>query len=253
MDSGGARAIKIDGKPDIPERLRLSAAPALTGWLADYYDEPLDGPQPAWEKRGAEIFGRAYEAPATPTRGTVSISNTGSSIADVPRIGIPGSMQESLLQYHRPMLEDGEISYEFYYEPGKAQVHPALDRLAFLLAPEGVAIHRLTDAQYDRTGLDPGNFAVEPAHRRGPGRLPLKPRDWNRLELALAGDVVTLRLNGVAVYERPLESSNNRTFGLFHYADTAEARVRNVEYRGDWPRSLPESLTAAPGRPARGE
>jgi hypothetical protein len=188
------------------------------------------------------------------------VPNATASSPEAPRIGVPGSLQESLLQYHRPMLEDGEIAYEFYYEPGKALVHPALDRLAFLLAPDGVAIHWLTDAQYDRTGLDPGNTAVEPAHRRGPERLPLKPRDWNRLELSLAGDVVTLRHNGVDVFERPLEPTNGRTFGVFHYADATEARVRNVVYRGDWPRALPDpsalsaaSRDAAPPRSVRGE
>jgi len=30
-----------------------------------------------------------------------------------------------------------------------------------------------------------------------------------------------------------------RNFGLFHYADQTEARVRGVTYRGDWPRELP--------------
>ena len=60
--------------------------------------------------------------------------------------------RESLLQYHRPLLEDGEIEYEFFYEPGKAEVHPALDRLVFLLDPKEAKIHWLTDAQFDRTG-----------------------------------------------------------------------------------------------------
>jgi hypothetical protein len=53
-----------------------------------------------------------------------------------------------VLQYHRPMLEDGEIEYEFYFDPDRVMVHPALDRLAFLIEPESVAIHWMTDAQY---------------------------------------------------------------------------------------------------------
>jgi hypothetical protein len=32
-----------------------------------------------------------------------------------------------------------------------------------------------------------------------------------------------------------------RTFGLFHYADATGLRVRNVTYRGEWPRQLPDA------------
>ena len=65
------------------------------------------------------------------------------------------------------MLEDGRIDYEFYFDPGKVMVHPALDRLAFLIEPEGVKIHRLTDGAYERSGLPPDNICDEP--RKPPG------------------------------------------------------------------------------------
>src|SRR5262249_47719951 len=139
---GGLRALSIAGKPAVPESLKLSGLPDLTGWLADYYDEATTGENPAWEKRGDEIVGRLTK-------------------------DARGSKQESVLQYHRPMLEDGEIEYEFFYEPGKALVHPALDRLTFLLDPDGVRVHWLSDAQYDRTGLAPDNASDEPDHRKG--------------------------------------------------------------------------------------
>ena len=140
------------------------------------------------------------------------------------------------------MLEDGQIAYEFYYEPGKVMVHPALDRLAFLLEPDGVKIHRLTDGAFERTGLAPDNITEEPENRRGPASLPLKPNAWNRLVLKLSGDKVTLELNDQAIYERTLEPTNQRYFGLFHYADETQVRVRNVTQQGNWPRSLPASL-----------
>jgi hypothetical protein len=120
--------------------------------------------------------------------------------------------------------------------------HPALDRLVFLLEPDGVKVHWLTDAQYDRSGLSPDNAADEPAHRRGPGRLPLKPGAWNRVELALTGDTVSLTLNDVLVYERPIESANQRLFGFFHFADETEVWVRDVVFRGNWPRTIPAEL-----------
>jgi hypothetical protein len=210
---GAARDLKITGTPSIPTSLRLANAADLTGWLAEYYDEPVTGDNRAWDKRGDELVGRL--------------------LTDAP-----GSNQESVLQYHRPILEDGEIEYEFYYDPGKTMAHPAMDRLTFLIEPDGLKIHWMTDAQYDRTGLAPDNASEEPANRRG-AAPPLKVRDWNRLKLALRGDTVTLELNGELIYERDLEPTNQRNFGLFHYADETDVRVRNVTYRGDWPRELP--------------
>jgi hypothetical protein len=145
------------------------------------------------------------------------------------------------LHYHRPLLEDGEVEYDFFYEPGKEHGHPVMDRLVFLLDPEGVRIHWLTDGTHDRTGLSPDNAGTEPKDRRGPTPLPLKVKAWNNLKLALAGDTVILHLNGVVIYQRLLESTNQRTFGLFHYADETTLRVRNVTYRGQWPRRLPDA------------
>ena len=49
---------------------------------------------------------------------------------------------------------------------------PVLDRLAFLVEPEGIRIHWITDARYDRTTLDPANeFAVVTSlrQRNAPG------------------------------------------------------------------------------------
>jgi hypothetical protein len=215
--AGSARKIRISGNPVIPERLNLTALPDLTGWLADYFGESVGVEDADWDKRGDEIYGRS-------------------------RTDTPGLKQESVLRYNRPLLEDGEIEYEFYYEPGKTTVHPALDRLTFLLEPDGVKVHWLTDAQYERSGLKPENATSEPDNLRGPSSLPLKIRDWNRLSLSLAGDRVTLRLNQTEIYARTLESGNQRIFGLFHYADESDVRVRHVTYWGRWPGELPESL-----------
>jgi hypothetical protein len=216
-DTGKVRKFAISGDPRVPDKLNLSAMPDLTGWLADDYVETTSGDNADWDKRGEEILGKQLEES-------------------------PGTKQESLLKYHRPMLEDGQIAYEFFADPGKVMVHPALDRLAFLLEPDGVKIHRLTDGSFERTGLAADNLTEEPDYRRGPASLPLKPNAWNRLELKLAGDKVTLELNGQLIYDRPLEPTNQRSVGLFHYRDETQVRVRNVTYQGNWPRTLPESL-----------
>jgi hypothetical protein len=211
---GGVRNLRITGNPEVPEYLELSRGPSLVGWSAAYFGESVTGPDAAWQQRGPEIRGR---------RATVA----------------SGRHQESLLQYRRPLREDGLIEYEFYCGLGQAMVHPALGRLVFVLEPDGVRLHWLTDALHDRTALMADNRSDEPARRRGPGRIPLRPGVWNRVRLRLAGDCVTLQLNGTDIFERPLESSNDRVFGLFHEADAAEARIRDLRYHGGWARRLP--------------
>ncbi len=215
-NTAGIRNLRIAGTPQVPESLSLSASPDLAGWLS--YDES------DWQKRGEEITdhgARPVQDPDQPPQ--------------------PRSWQEKALHYHRPLLEDGEIEYDFYYEPGKVLAHPALDRLVLLLDPEGVRIHWLTDGIHDRTGITPDNAVTEPKNRRGPAVLPLKPKKWNHVKLSLSGDTVKLELNGTSIYQCPLESTNQRTFGLFHYADDTSVRVRNVTYRGQWPRRLPDT------------
>jgi hypothetical protein len=214
--TAGFRDLKITGRPSVPESLSLSSLPELTGWRS------YEGGQ--WQKRGDTI---------------VDQGNRPQPRGDQPPP--PRTWQERALHYHRPLLEDGEIEYDFFYEPGKVHGHPALDRLVFLLDLEDVRIHWLTDSAHDRTGLSPDNVTTEPKNRRGPAALPLKPKEWNHVKLSLAGDTVTLRLNDVEIYQRVLESTNQRTFGLFHYADETTMRVRDVTYRGQWPRRLPDA------------
>jgi tetratricopeptide (TPR) repeat protein len=234
--TGGARNLRITGDPTVPDRLNLSNFPDLTGWRAEFYEEPISGDNRAWEKRGEELYGHKLEEGRPSDRS----GGPGNLADNQQKQKLAQGKQESVLQYHRPMLEDGEIAYEFYYEGGKSHTHPALDRLAFLLDPDGVKIHWMTDGRYDRTGLFSDNETTEPSVRRGPDRLPLKDKAWNRLKLQLVGDKVTLTLNDTVVCERNLEPTNQRNFGLFHFAEESEVRVRNVTYRGDWPKTLPQ-------------
>ena len=232
------RNLKLNGHPTVPAALDLSALSDLSGWLTYYDQDRIGDDAPTWVKRAEEIVGLNLGTNARP--GVDRYGNEDSG--PVRRSARLGSKQESLLQYNRPMLEDGEMNYEFFYVPGQTAVHPVLDRLAFVLGPEGVKVHWLTDAQHDRTGLAADNLIVEPENRRGPARPPLKPGEWNRLALKLSGDVVTLSLNGEPIYERALEPTNGRQFGLFHDADETEARVRNVRLEGQWPREVPPDL-----------
>jgi hypothetical protein len=122
--------------------------------------------------------------------------------------------------------------------------------LAFLLKPSGVQIHWLTDGPHDRLGLTPDN--VESLREARP--VPLQASQWNKLQLKLAGDELAVFVNDQEVARRKLEATNQRTFGLFRYADVSAVRVRQVVHRGLWPTALPsldqqELATAPPAAP----
>src|SRR5262249_22022960 len=96
------------------------------------------------------------------------------------------------------------------------------------------------------------NAAEEPANRRGPSRLSLKAGQWNSVKVSVVGNTATIDLNGTKIYERPLETSNDRLFSLFHYKDRTAVQVRDVVLTGDWPKALtPEQLArlTAPANP----
>ncbi|MCA9265861.1 MAG: DUF1583 domain-containing protein [Planctomycetales bacterium] len=152
----------------------------------------------------------------------------------------PGSYVENAVYYHRPLLEDGEIGYEFYYQPGETMAHPAIGRLALLLTDEGIAEHWITDAGLEKHGESPDNLAVIQEHQRGEEGLSVRPGDWNTAKVAWRGDILQLSVNDTLVYERQLPKHLQRTFGVFHYAEQTSARVRNAVYRGDWPKELGE-------------
>ena len=196
--SGAVRDMRITGDPAIPAEVKLAVSRELSGWLP-YYDETVGAADADWRFENGELVGRS----STVTR-SVSEERT-----NVPREFLADasgydSARERLLHYHRPMLEDGTVDYEFYYELGQSHVHPAVDRLTFLLEPEGIRVHWATHGEQDETGLDTANTIDEPQNRRGPDRLPLLPGDWNKVRLTLSGDTIALALNGQLVFEREL-------------------------------------------------
>lgn len=74
--------------------------------------------------------------------------------------------------------------------------------------------------------------------RRG-AKLPLMAREWNAIKFSTKGDTLTIELNGAVIFTHEIETTNLRHFGLFHYANESDVRVRNVRYRGEWPKTLP--------------
>jgi hypothetical protein len=231
------RDVKITGSPTAPSQIDLLAGDGLGMWRP--YQSPTN-PQWAgrryysggddeneggagWTKRGEEMY-QAGKKPEPPDEGK-----------PIP----PRMFPESAVYYQRPFLEDGAVEYEFFFDPDKAMVHPALDRLTFMLEPDGIKLHRLTDGAADKSGVPIDNLADEPACRRGPAKLSLTAKAWNKVRLAVAGDTVTVSLNGTPIYERSIEPTNQRLFGLFHFTDRTEARVRGVVLTGDWPKQVP--------------
>ena len=139
--------LRLSGNPVIPRQVSLLAGDDLTGWLAVRYGESREQASPAEQqlalvpavlRTSVPTIEHDWWAEADTIRGQ-------RVAADAPR--------QSLLSYHRPLLENERISYEFLYVPGETAVHPALGRITFLLEPEGVALHWLTDGdpRSDRT------------------------------------------------------------------------------------------------------
>ena len=211
---GGITDLRITGDPVIPAELKLSDHADLSGWIPHLYRQSFGDADDDWSMQDKVIVGKL-------------------------RPDFKDTAKEGMLQYHRPIVEDAELSYEFKYQPGNAHVHPALDRLVFLLDPKGVRIHWATDGVWSRSMLAPDNAYDEPGNRLHKGPLPLLANQYKKMQLKIVGGTVTLILNDQPVFRRKLNKGNRRLFGVFHYVGKTTARVRNVAYRGDWPKSLP--------------
>ena len=256
--------LQLTGEPEIPREVRLIRDHRLEGWISSFYLEtqpwrigngrrrqdlnimPAAEPEHAdWYARDGVIFGRHRTERADPNTVMGRNSFEPEAVRDLERIWDDKTFPvQSRLYYHRPLRDGDTLGYEFLYEPGKTEVHPSLGRLTFLSHPEGVRLHWITDIPFDDpTGLHHDNVIDVPNDRRGSEQLPLKPGEWNQMTISLTGDTAVLTLNGVDVYERALQKTNGRFFGLFHWKDRTAVEVRNVVLKGDWPEKLtPEML-----------
>ena len=237
--------VRLTGKPTIPREVKLTHGDRLEGWVSAFYNQSQpprrtrheqiqpdpfgaaraeSGPAAFdWESRDGVIHGR-FDATTSPERA------------------------QSRLYYHRPLRSGDTLRYQFMYRPGSHHVHPGLGRLAFLLDPAGIRLHWMTsaDATAELFNLGPRNFVEEPQNRRGPTPLPLRPDDWNDVEVTLRGDTAAIKLNGALIYERELEPENDRRFSLFHFRDESGVQVRKAVLKGDWPEALPAEVLANP-------
>ena len=222
ISHGSIRNVTISGNPIIPKIVSMCSGTDLNGWTT-YFDAAIDG-----VNNGSQ---------ASDWR-TVDGDDSEREILHPKRPDLAGTQAESLLMYHRPMAEDGVIEYEFFYTPNMTLVHPAIDRLAFLLTLDGVQTHYVTDGPWQPDALTPDNHVVETTIRQGSKAMPLKPNSWNHLQFALQGNLVQLNLNGTNICECEIDESNRRQFGLFHFADQSSVRVRRMQWHGSWPVSI---------------
>ncbi len=213
------RELAITGKPVVPRQVKLTHGDRLEGWISAFYGEsqparrtehktdqygnvtmvsagggmvgrmgsgikrakktpkaPINLDDYDWAAREGVIYGRRVFANVTPTRQNVIDSATAGTEAD-----------QSVISYFRPLQNGDVLTYDFLYEPGQIVVHPAVGRIAFLLEPDGIKIHWMTEGGRDLSGLAADNAVVEPANRRGPAALPLKSGQWNSVRLVIDG------------------------------------------------------------------
>jgi hypothetical protein len=227
------RNAQLTGDPDIPREVSLLRGDRLDSWTGAYYSNRVR----SRSRAGARFAALKPQSVVEPDDWVAR-----DGILDGRRLEKATAATPSVLAYQRPLQAGETVSYDFFYQPGEVMVHPALGRLAFLLEPVGVRLHWLGNFPFDEAlGIKADNAVDEPACRRGPAELPLKANAWNQADLSVEAGRVRIQLNGVLVYERPLEATADHAFGLFHYQDRTAARVRNVVLTGDWPQKLTEA------------
>ena len=206
------RSFSIKGQPAIPREVNLSQGDRLEGWVSSFYNEsqPPRRTEESTDQWGnvnrvsaAALARRGRQAgkPGTKKpRGAVKLDDydwaASGGVLHGRRV-LPGSAptrnygvgesagpeaeaNQSLLSYFRP-LHDGEVmTYEFLYEPGQVMVHPALDRLAFLLEPAGVKVHWMTAGSDSLSGLPADNTADEPGESARAQDAPIEARSMER-------------------------------------------------------------------------
>ncbi len=242
------RKPRITGNPVIPREVALLSGDRMDGWMTSFYGESQPPTLTVRKKQpgNAKIAIRSEDPSAYDWSTNDSVLH-GRRFPDLKSPNRQSGYHhgESWAYYHRPLRDAERIHYEFFYKPGDegVEVHPTLDRLAFLLKPEGIKLHWLTPNRTpDEAGawIATDNVSEEPACRRGPTPLPLRPNDWNDAAIEIRNGHVRLELNRQLVYERPLEPAWGSRFGLYHDRTKTSTRVRNVVLSGDWPEWTPK-------------
>lgn len=219
---GQIENLSVQGTPSVPRSVPLITSEQMDEWVS-------------WQP--SHRVGAHDNAAWTLTAGEANEK----VLMGKKRTDLFGSNAESLINHYRPIVQAGTIRYEYFYSPGQSLVHPALGQRAMLIRPGEILFRDIMAASYEQalpTGYDPLNDGVSA------GRFSaevLKQDDWNTVELIVKKKMFRLSINGVDVCKGEVPRHNARTFGLFHFADRTEARVRNIEWTGDWSDTVPDS------------
>ncbi|MEZ6046860.1 MAG: DUF1583 domain-containing protein [Planctomycetaceae bacterium] len=224
------RNMKLTGEVAVPQQVQLVEEQGLRGWVGSTYGEGVENVVP--EFKGAETSESVVPS-------VIWFNDKGVLTGKREKGTMNRSTQQSHLAYHRPLLKDDVITYEFFYEQGKTEAHPAVGNLVFLIQLDEIRLHWIVEesAQHwaglmidNSVPLDRGEHLV--------GKLPLNEGAWNKLQLEYHGDMIRLLLNETPVAEVSSLLLTRTHFGLFHYKDKTDLKVRNIVLRGDWPASL---------------
>src|SRR5262249_46525471 len=93
--TAGIRNFKLTGTPTVPESVDITAGPDPKGWRG-YQGGQL-------QKRGEEVYMNGYN---------ILKQQVGEGQPPPKRV-----WTEDAIHYHRPLVEDGTVEYEFYYDP----------------------------------------------------------------------------------------------------------------------------------------
>ncbi|MFN7291720.1 MAG: DUF1583 domain-containing protein [Pirellula sp.] len=213
--------LRIVGSPTIPEELYLTNPAGFEAWDGTLAEQRITN-----NANTRENWMFNY--------GEVTSNNSSSPL-----------FKENYIRYLRPMLEDGVVEYEFWYDEN-SEVHPAIGGQAFLLRKGGLQIHRITMLSDDQPAPLPNNASpLDPPSKP----IDFKSGDWNQVRLELKGNDLTVTVNGSTVGTVLIKDpAHLRHIGMLHFGGTT-ARFRNMKYRGEWPKTLPpvsEQILAQP-------
>ncbi len=234
-------SLTIAGDVTIPRSVEM-LAPGLLGWSARFKAETLPGLAILPESKLPEEDERLDWRLTDGVLESVKREEPPQSDSSASNRKYERTRKESVIQYLRPLASGEEISLEFFHEPRKFSLAPALGRIAILLDGEKIGLHWITaDPAGVTTGVDDANRALDPAAQQ-PESVALKSGNWNKLSLKLEGEEAVLSLNDQVVYRRLWEPEAGRLFGLFHDPSQYEVRVRGIRLTGPWPEKLPADL-----------
>ncbi|MAT16420.1 MAG: hypothetical protein CMJ46_14250 [Planctomyces sp.] len=234
------RNFKLEGDITIPDEVALVGEQGLRGWVGSWLKEGVENVVPLYKPQNASdqyVPGGTAASESTPSE--IWVNQKGVLLGRKTDGNLSHPTTQSYLYYYRPLLDKDVVRCEFYYERGQVEAHPTLGRLAFLLAPEGVQLHWIIrEDEPHWSGLTLDNRVALKEDEQLVEQIPLKEGEWNQLQLEYRDGSVHLTLNDTPIVKFVNEQADIPHFGLFHFKDQTELRVRNVELTGDWPESL---------------